>query len=219
MSALAGSLPGTMTAPSTREAILDAAERHFAVAGFAGASLREITADAGLKNQASLYHYFDGKRALYDAVVARAVEAILPAFAGGGNDATAIGASLGQLLDYLAERPHVARLIERAGLEDDAIVRAVVETRLRPLFDAGVRVLREAGAGWPEAELPHLAAGLYHLIFGYFAAAPLLGAVMGNDPYAPAALARQRRFLIDAVAALVAPGGVPSVPRSRSTTS
>ena len=46
---------------STRDVILDAAERRFAERGFAGVSVREIAADAGLKNQASLYHHFKNK--------------------------------------------------------------------------------------------------------------------------------------------------------------
>ena len=54
---------------STRDAILDAAERRFAERGFAGVSVRQITADAGLRNQASLYHHFKNKRAIYEAVL------------------------------------------------------------------------------------------------------------------------------------------------------
>ena len=41
--------------------ILDAAERRFAERGFDGVSVREIATDAGLKNQASLYHHFKNK--------------------------------------------------------------------------------------------------------------------------------------------------------------
>src|SRR5439155_1143503 len=57
--------------PSTRDVILDAAERCFAERGFAGVSTREIAAEAGLRNQASLYHHFTDKRALYEAALAR----------------------------------------------------------------------------------------------------------------------------------------------------
>ena len=59
---------------STRDLILDAAEARFAERGFAGVSVREIAGDVGLKNQASLYHHFKSKRALYEAVLARGVE-------------------------------------------------------------------------------------------------------------------------------------------------
>jgi AcrR family transcriptional regulator len=188
-------------APTTRDALLDAAEQHFAARGFAGASMRDIAAEAGLKNQASVYHYFAGKEQLYDAVIARAVSEILPAYAGSTNGAH--GASLDRLIDYLAARPQVAGLIERAGLEDDRAVQAIVRRRLRPLFDAGVALLREADGTWDATDLPHLAAGLYHLVFGYFASASLLRAVMRDDPRSAAMLDRERRFLNIAVARLL----------------
>src|SRR5215467_5715978 len=63
--------------PSTRDHILDAAERRFAERGFAGVSMREIAADADLRNQASLYHHFRDKRALYEAVLARGITPII----------------------------------------------------------------------------------------------------------------------------------------------
>src|SRR5579884_2427519 len=62
---------------STRDQILDAAERAFAERGFSGVSMREIAAEVGLRNQASLYHHFRDKHALYEAVLARGVEAIV----------------------------------------------------------------------------------------------------------------------------------------------
>src|SRR5207253_1754397 len=124
---------------STRDAILDAAERCFADRGFAGVSMREIAAEAGLRNQATLYHHFTDKR---------------------------------------------------------------------PLYTEGLRLLQGAVGPWEPTDLPQLATGLYHLIFGYFADAALLETIVEEDPRAPTAVARQRRFLKAAVAQLlgVAPG-------------
>jgi hypothetical protein len=66
-----------------------------------------------------------------------------------------------------------------------------------------VRLLGDTRDGWAADELPHLAAGLYHLIFGYFADAALLRSVMADDPMSAAALDRQRRFVHTAVERLL----------------
>src|SRR5438093_1546319 len=73
------------------------------------------------------------------------------------------------------------------------------------ILDAAERRFAERGlaGSWEPSELPHLGAGLYHLIFGYFADATLFEAVVQQDPRSPAAIARQRRFLKSAVAQLL----------------
>jgi AcrR family transcriptional regulator len=196
--------PAPELASSTREAIVEAAERRFADAGFAGTSMRDIASDAGLRNQASLYHYFDDKQQLYEAVLQRAVDALVPLWDGAGRAAPAsLAAGIDAVVDVLAAHPHLARLIERAGLEDDDDVRAAVSRLLRPLFDAGVRALEHAGGAWDRSELEHVAAGLYHLVFGYFANEVLLAAVMHEQPSRPAMIARQRRFLVKAIERLL----------------
>src|SRR2546426_12702403 len=74
---------------STRDLVLDVAERRFAERGFSAVSMREIATEAGLKNQASLYHHFKNKRALYEAVLNRGVELIVSHVAqSGGGDAS-----------------------------------------------------------------------------------------------------------------------------------
>jgi AcrR family transcriptional regulator len=199
---------------STRDAILDAAERRFAERGFAGVSMRDIAGRAGLRNQASLYHHFRDKRALYAAVLERGLAPVIAAVAATGSRGPAgtpltraeVDGVLDLMLDYLDDHPHLPRLVQRAGLEDSRALRSTLTRLLRPLWAQGVRVL--TGAPWEAAELPHLAAGLYHLIFGYFASAPLLEAVAHQDLRHPAAVARQRRFLKRAVAELL---GVVSV--------
>jgi AcrR family transcriptional regulator len=198
--------------PPTRDVILDAAERRFADRGFAGVSMREIAAEAGLRNQASLYHHFRDKRALYEAVLSRGITPIVALVTEGGKDWHAEGRErlseevvepvLDHILDYLEQHPHLPRLIQRAGLDDSRYLRSTLSRLLRPLYSQGLRVLETFGP-WDAAELPHLAAGLYHLIFGYFADAALLEVVVQHDPRSPAAVARQRRFLRAAVAQLL----------------
>lgn len=208
-------------APSVREAILDAAERRFADRGYAGASLRDIAAEVGLKNQASIYHYFKNKKALYEATLSRTVQSLVPLWEGAGEaisgavDGTggaAAAAFLDRVLDHLERHPDVARLIERAGMDDDRYARTMVPRLLRPLYTAGLDVLERAGGPWQPEQLPHVAMGLYHLIFGYFANASLLRAVMQDDPYTPEMVARQRVFLRAAVALLLGIAPPPARP-------
>lgn len=200
----------TRETPSTRDLILDAAERCFAGRGFTGVSVREIATEAGLKNQASLYHHFRDKRALYETVLARGITPIIALVAEGGKSGAA-DAVLDRVLDYLEERPTLPRLIKRAGLDDSRYLRTTIGKLLRPLWAQGLNAL-EAGP-WDASELPHVGLGLYHLIFGYFADATLFEVLAQQDPRSPAAVARQRRFVKAAVAQLL--GGVRPVPASR----
>jgi AcrR family transcriptional regulator len=189
---------------STRDVILDAAERRFAERGFAGVSVREIASDAGLKNQASLYHHFKNKKALYEAVLARGVAPILDMVA--ASDAPAeTGPTLERLVDYLAGHPHLPRLIQRAGLDDTKLLRSTVTKLLSPLYVSGLGKLAVSAGVWQPSEMPHLAVGIYHLIFGYFANAALFEMILPEDPRSPAAVARQAHFLKCAVARLLGP--------------
>lgn len=196
---------------TTRELILDAAERRFAERGFTGVSMRELAADAGLRNQASLYNHFRNKRALYEEVLAAGLAPIVEVIAASGKGRGAAegaehtGTFLDLLLDYLIAHPHLPRLIQRAVLEDSRYLRKALTRMLRPLYAEGIEVLAGAGALWQPADLPHLGAGIYQLIFGYFANAKLLQMVIDGDPLSPSALERQRRFIKDAVARLLTP--------------
>jgi AcrR family transcriptional regulator len=194
------------TAPelTTREAILDEAELRFAERGFDGVSMREIAGAVGLRNQASLYHHFNNKQAIYEAVLARGVRGVLDAVTGDDRlSDDAVAPYLDRVLDYLSMHPQLARLIQRASLEDSVVAHELVGGLLQPLYDEGLRLLRDAPTCWEQDELPHLAAGLYHLIFGYFADTTLLRSVMGDDPASTAAVERQRRFVHHAVERLL----------------
>jgi AcrR family transcriptional regulator len=193
--------------PSTRDAILDAAERRFAERGFAAVSVREISTEAGLRNQASLYHHFRHKRALYEAVLARGIEPILALVSESAEEGERDGYGenfVDRLVVYLADHPHLPRLIQRAALEDRRYLPSAIPRLLRPLYQQGVNVLAERGGSWKPADLPHLATALYLLIFGYFASAALFEAVTQQDPCSEVAVHRQRQFLKAALAKLFA---------------
>src|SRR5262249_56052077 len=94
----------------TRDATRAAAEGRFAGGGFAAVSVREISADAGLRNQASLYHHFRHKRALYEAVLARGIEPILALVAESAEVGGTEGygeAFVDRLLRSLPRPPHL----------------------------------------------------------------------------------------------------------------
>jgi AcrR family transcriptional regulator len=204
------STPRAREGKSTRECVLDVAEHHFAEHGFAGTSMREIATEAGLRNQASLYNHFPGKQALYEAVLGRGLEPIVDLMVesrtrrGRSRRRTDVGAFVERVLDYLGGHPDLPRLIQRAALDDNRRLRGTVTRLLRPVFAEGLTSLAEAGASRRPEELPYLALGLYHLIFGYFANVQLLEIVGQRDPLGPSALARQRAFVKAAVNQLLA---------------
>jgi len=199
---------------STRDIILDAAERRFAERGFAGVSVREIAADAGLKNQASLYHHFKNKRALYEAVLARGLRPLIQVIVESGlADRAAPEGNyhfLDRIIDYLIEHRNLPWLIQRASLDDSRYLRNSLMRMMRPLYAEGLTVLKNAGGPWAPDDLPHLAAGLYNLIFGYFANTALFEMVLPEDPQSVDAIEHQRHFLKVALAVLV--GNQPAQP-------
>jgi AcrR family transcriptional regulator len=187
---------------TTRDQIMDAAERLFAQRGFSGVSMRDIVAETELRNQASLYHHFRNKKALYEAVLQRGLDGILMLVPGQGT-ATSVGPNIDRLLDYLSRHPHLAQLIQRAALDDSKHLKKAMNSLMRPIYSQGRRALSGVDQIWAPDEVPHLAAGLYLLIFGYFANAELLRTVVGQDPLSAEAVERQRRFLKVAVAKLM----------------
>lgn len=196
-------------AGSTRSLILDAAERRFAEHGFSGVAMREIAADVGLKNQASLYHHFRNKRALYEAVMERGLDPILAMVAeavdAGKAGTGMVDAGIDRVLDHLAEHPNLPRLIQR-GLDDSRYLRNAIPKLLIPLSAQSMSWLLETGGPWKAEDLGYLVVGFYHLIVGYFANTALVEMALQADPLSPAAVARQRRFLKLAFAGILGVG-------------
>ena len=110
--------PGRLTkGQATRRAILEAAERHFAVEGFEMAKLDAVAEDAGIR-QAAIFYHFPSKRDLFHAVTGdihaslmAVTEARLHGLADPWEQLTALTETW---LDFMVARPTAAHLILRA---------------------------------------------------------------------------------------------------------
>lgn len=114
--------PRPRDAVTTRQAILDAAESHFAESGFSGARIDEIARSAGY-NKSLIFQYFTDKDGLYRAVLSRCREINDAAFRA-AIDADAIlerpltraslwatlEASVSWIFDHFVEHPNYLRL-------------------------------------------------------------------------------------------------------------
>ena len=136
----------------TREKILEVAEREFARDGYAGAHLQHIAGQVGVQKTA-LYYYYPSKAALYEAVLARMLEAfdltLTEAIDAPGDPAERLERLLDALNDLLAERRNYSRIlirifVDRAPVPGDTlgpIIERVVGRMLRFYregIDAGV---------------------------------------------------------------------------------
>ena len=107
--------PRTRDAVRTRAALLAAAREEFMEKGFDGARTSALAKRAGVP-QGLIYHYFAHKKALFSAVLEEAfhpyfestVESLRHAEAGG---AELLAKSIRDYFDFLADNPHVPRLM------------------------------------------------------------------------------------------------------------
>jgi AcrR family transcriptional regulator len=104
------------------ERILDAAVEMFSKFGFSGASTRGIARLAKV-NEASIYRYFAGKRALFTAALDRELQQLRPAagrwvrIRNTADPREAIGLTFQFLADAVAKQPESIRLLHFGVLE------------------------------------------------------------------------------------------------------
>jgi TetR/AcrR family transcriptional regulator len=196
----------------TRELILDRAERLFAARGLDGVAVRDLAREMKI-TPSSLYNHFPGKQALYAAVLQRGVEPIMEmvadAWQRGVSRREDVRATMAVMVPHLAAHPHLARLLQRAMLEESAEVRVLIARWIDPLYREGLSVVgKMAGdAGWQPADAPHLVMMLFEMIFGYFANAAALQQITGwtDDPLSETVVAHQQRILEEAIFRLLGP--------------
>ena len=133
----------------TRRALLDAAAGEFGEHGFAGASIAGITRRAGTA-LGSFYTYFDGKEAIFRALVgdlsAQVGAAAGEAVATAPDALSAERAALASFLRFTREHREIYRIVDEAEFVDPASWRAHYE-------GTAARILARLAAGWARGEL------------------------------------------------------------------
>ena len=200
---MASSSQPTRDADRTKEAILVAAEDHFARLGFDAASLHQIAEAAGVARSTPAY-FFGSKEALYDAVLARAVargrKAMTRAYTTGDGAASAeavVESYVGAFLDFLAEDRNFLRLIQREALGDASRVAEFFGRWVEEALTA-VRPAAEKAGMTPERLILDLAA----LCWYPFAHEHTLLPALGMKARDAAFLDEQKRHLGDLVRAM-----------------
>lgn len=138
---------------TTKERILNAAARQFALHGYEGAPLRLIAEEAGIRAASIFHHFPGGKQELYDAITAELMDLAqsrLMSVAGLGlGPAHTLTVFAAVFWDALAEKPDLASLLLREAFESvserNAEKRELAATFVRHLLD-GLRASRDAGS-------------------------------------------------------------------------
>lgn len=214
-------------AQRTRVEILAAAERRFALQGFAEARLADIGADAGVGRSVVLYH-FEDKRGLYravlDAVFGPLTERVRRSLAGSGTLLDRIENAVGTLVDYTCDRPASARIALLEAGTSDPELRAVIQDQAKPLLDVFTTVLEEGvrtGEIQPISSDPfRFLSAISGAVVFYVAALPTFVTDVRGDHLAPArtaalkrdALAITRRLLCQGEPCAVIPIATPTPP-------
>jgi AcrR family transcriptional regulator len=180
----------------TAARILDVADEMFAQAGFAGTSLRDIAGGVGIQ-QPGLYRYYASKEELYRQVFERALRPLFDLMDSilARPDVAAVPDDLTErLIDLLALHPNIARLLLRAATDPATRTDEVAAQWLGQLVDYGRQLTRKAGYSVDDGPLALHVVAVFNVLFGYFAAAPLLRTLTGSDSRDPALLAVQKHI-------------------------
>jgi TetR/AcrR family transcriptional regulator len=185
---------------ATRERIVEAAAEAFAERGYRGASTRDIAQRAGA-NQGLITYHFRTKDALWRAA-ADHIFAMLR---------TSLGARLAELetadprarareqireyVRFAADHPELFRIMIEEGKNAGERMEWLVDTHIRPLYEAFVQAGAGSDAGFDPALLPHahyVLAGAGSLIF---AVAPECRRLTGLDPETEEAVETHAEFV------------------------
>jgi TetR/AcrR family transcriptional regulator len=194
----------------TKAQILDVALRHFAADGAAATSLNAIADEVGIRRQ-SLLHHFPSKEALYRAVVmdafGRWFELVDEATVQVRQGWPQVERVLRAAFQFFEEHHDFVRLARREALDGGPIMAEELGAALRPLFEKGCGWLaQEMDAGrlrrYDPAQL--LLTG-YGAVLSYLSDAPLITALLDEDPLTETALAIRREHVLAVLRAALEP--------------
>jgi AcrR family transcriptional regulator len=201
-----------LTAPSSREKILEVAESAFAASGYGGVGMRQIASAVGLSKSA-LFHHFSTKLELYGEVLDRVIERLEWSLSAGARDDAAHPGQAIEQLDHwiaslvgaLAESGNAARLLLRALVDEDPFPPIEFqpddrepmpfEVRLERVIDRFRRLLEKgiADGVFRSVSVGDAIQTTFGAIVFHFASGELGEAIIGEPIFSGSAVERRRR--------------------------
>ncbi len=182
----------------TRAEIVAAAERHFAERGFEAARLDDVADDVGIRRAAIFYHFGD-KQELYAAVLDEVFRDLTVDLPTDGSAVERLEASLAGWIEFVAQRPNVARLIlrEAAGARPGeptpfTLAGAATGDWFRALLDEGIA----SSEFRPKVEPDRFMGLIASVAFFHFAAMAWLTLDEPVDPFDRDELEQHKRELL-----------------------
>jgi TetR/AcrR family transcriptional regulator len=197
---LPSSRPRRPDAEASRQAILAAAATCFSASGYAGTSMHDIAAAAGV-TQSLIHHYFGAKDLLWREVRRSAkaeyrarVDAAL------GREGGPTRAAMADLFAHLGEHPEVLRMVAWADLEGDG-----ADARAAPMTASVARIAEAQRAGRIRADVApdHILTALMGVVRTWFSDRNLV-----QDETDPEAVRRVDAQYLDAAWALFTAGAI-----------
>jgi TetR/AcrR family transcriptional regulator len=198
----------------TRAAIVAAAERHFAERGFEAARLEDIAADVGIRRAAIFYHFGD-KQELYDAVLDEVFAHGIAAMPTRGSAVERLEGSLIGWIEYVAQRPSVARLILREAANAQPGAPSPLQRTGRTPIEWFRTVIEEgiaSGELKPIADPYRFISLMGATTVFHFAAMPWLTPDVPFDPRSRADLEKHKREILLVARTML---GIAARPRKR----
>jgi len=183
----------------TNERILDAAEHLFANKGYEGSKLRDIAADAGIR-EPGVYNYFGSKQLLYAAVLDRALAPLSEVLEAHFRNEEDVGAyaTLPQVMtDLLLQHPRMAALFQQALQGDlDSVGNQLVKSWLDKLLLQGNELMAIKGsAPLDRADMAIRSIAMFNLCTGYFLAQRAFETLAEGDLTDPKNIECQKHLL------------------------
>ena len=195
---------GTDRQEDGRARILASALEVFATSGFEGASLRKIADQASVMHQLVVYH-FKTKEALWRAVITAILDedaervAVWRAQIDDLGPARALRIMVREFVAFTARRPQFHRIATFEGRTDNARIRWLIESYMRPYFEFSTGLIRAAQA--VDAARPGDPGRLHYAVIGLvthsFVFAHEYRATTGLDPFDPGEIEKVANLAYD----------------------
>jgi TetR/AcrR family transcriptional regulator len=190
--------------PATARRILAAAEYEFAARGMAGARTDEIAA-AAHANKAMLYYYFGNKQHLHRAVLENLFgqlrEVVYAKAPGSATPRDRLIGFVNGYFNFLATHPNYPRLVQREAMSATPKFEWIVREYFRPFHRRLSGLIEEgiAAGEFRKVDAHNTVFTLLGMMVFYFAAAPVMSKLVGQNLLSAQALERRRCALLDFV--------------------